>query len=68
MEDIRKTTKLQREINGKTYDVEVEVIRRKHLTGGIEFKINVTIELAAVRAGDTNFPGIGWPGKDGRVK
>ena len=25
-------------------------------------------ELAAVRRGDMNFPGIGWPGKTGRVK
>ena len=25
-------------------------------------------ELAAVKRGDTNFPGIGWPGKNGRVK
>ena len=25
-------------------------------------------ELAAIRRGDMNFPGIGWPGKDGRVK
>lgn len=25
-------------------------------------------ELAAVRRGDRDFPGIGWPGKDGRVK
>ena len=25
-------------------------------------------ELAAVRHGDMNFPGIGWPGKNGRVK
>ncbi len=25
-------------------------------------------ELAAVRRGETNFPGIGWPGKDGRGK
>ena len=25
-------------------------------------------ELEAVRRGDYNFPGIGWPGKDGRVK
>ena len=25
-------------------------------------------ELAAVRRGDMNFPGIGWPGKNGRVK
>ena len=25
-------------------------------------------ELAAVRRGDLNFPGIGWPGKNGRVK
>ena len=25
-------------------------------------------ELAAVRRGDMNFPGIGWPGKNGRIK
>ena len=25
-------------------------------------------ELAAVKRGDTNFPGIGWSGKDGRIK
>ena len=25
-------------------------------------------EFEAVRRGDMNFPGIGWPGKDGRVK
>ena len=25
-------------------------------------------EFAAVRRGETNFPGIGWPGKDGRIK
>ena len=25
-------------------------------------------ELEAVRRGDMNFPGIGWPGKDGRLK
>jgi ssDNA-binding Zn-finger/Zn-ribbon topoisomerase 1 len=25
-------------------------------------------ELAAVRRGERDFPGIGWPGKDGRVK
>ncbi len=25
-------------------------------------------ELAAVRAGERDFPGIGWPGKDGRVR
>ena len=24
-------------------------------------------ELAAIRAGDYNFPGVGWPGKDGRL-
>ena len=25
-------------------------------------------ELAAVKRGETNFPGIGWPGKEGRIK
>ena len=53
MEDIKKTTKMQKQINGKTYDVEVEVIRRKHLTGGIEFKINVTIRQDGREVHDT---------------
>ncbi len=53
MEDIRKTTKLQKEIDGKTYDVEVEVIRKKHLTGGIEFRINVTIRHDGHEVHDT---------------
>ena len=26
------------------------------------------IELAAVRSGNRNFAGLGWPGKDGRIK
>lgn len=25
------------------------------------------VEHAAVRSGDLNFPGVGWPGRDGRV-
>ena len=25
-------------------------------------------ELAAVKRGEQDFPGIGWPGKDGRIK
>ena len=53
MEDIRKTTKMQKQIDGKTYDVEVEVIRRKHLTGGTEFRINVTIKLDDHEVHDT---------------
>lgn len=53
MEDIKKTTKLRKEVNGKTYDVEVEVIRKKHLTGGIEFRINVTIRLDGHEVHDT---------------
>ncbi len=53
MEDIRKTTKMQKQINGKTYNVEVEVIRRKHLTGGTEFKINVTIKHDGHEVHDT---------------
>ena len=28
----------------------------------------VVAEHEAVRSGDRDFPGIGWPGKDGRVK
>jgi hypothetical protein len=27
----------------------------------------VEAELAALRAGDYNYPGIGWSGKDGRL-
>ena len=53
MEDIRKTTKMQKQIDGKTYDVEVEVIRRKHLTGGTEFRINVTIKHDGREVHDT---------------
>ena len=53
MEDIRKTTKMQKQIEGKTYDVDVEVIRRKHLTGGTEFRINVTIKLDGHEVHDT---------------
>ena len=53
MEDIKKTTKMQKQVNGKTYDVEVEVIRRKHLTGGIEFRINVTIRHDGHEVHDT---------------
>ena len=33
-----------------------------------DYKLAADTELAAVKAGDRNFPGIGWPGKDGRVK
>lgn len=33
-----------------------------------DYQLAEKAELAAVRAGDRNFPGIGWPGKDGRVK
>ena len=33
-----------------------------------DYKLAAEAELAAVRAGDRNFPGIGWPGKNGRVK
>lgn len=28
----------------------------------------VDAEMEAIRHGDCNFPGIGWPGKDGRIK
>ena len=33
-----------------------------------DYKKAADAELAAVRRGDLNFPGIGWPGKNGRVK
>ena len=33
-----------------------------------DYKLAAEAELAAVKAGDRNFPGIGWPGKNGRVK
>ena len=29
---------------------------------------NAKAPLAAVRAGNRNFEGIGWPGKNGRIK
>ena len=33
-----------------------------------DYQLAADAELAAVRSGDPNFPGIGWPGKNGRVK
>lgn len=33
-----------------------------------DYKLAADAELAAVKAGDRNFPGIGWPGKNGRIK
>ena len=53
MNEITKNTKMQKQINGKTYDVEVEFIRKKHLTGGIEFRINVTIRQDGHEVHDT---------------
>ena len=33
-----------------------------------DYRLAADIELAAVRAGNRNFEGIGWPGKNGRIK
>ena len=33
-----------------------------------DYRMAADAELAAVRSGDRNFPGIGWPSKNGRVK
>ena len=33
-----------------------------------DYRMAADAELAAVRSGDRNFEGIGWPGKNGRVK
>ena len=33
-----------------------------------DYEKAVDAELAAVKRGDMNFPGIGWPGKNGRGK
>ena len=33
-----------------------------------DYRKAVDAELAALRSGNHNFEGIGWPGKDGRVK
>jgi hypothetical protein len=33
-----------------------------------DYQFTNDIELAAVRAGDRNFAGLGWPGKNGRIK
>lgn len=32
-----------------------------------DFQYARDVEHQAVRDGDTNFPGVGWPGRDGRV-
>ena len=33
----------------------------------VDAAFRFTVEHQAVRGGDTNFPGVGWPGRDGRV-
>ena len=33
-----------------------------------DYKLAADAELAAVRSGNRNFEGIGWPGKNGRIK
>ena len=33
-----------------------------------DYRLAADAELAAVRSGNRNFEGIGWPGKNGRVK
>ena len=33
-----------------------------------DYQLAEDAELIAIRNGDWNFPGIGWPGKNGRVK
>ena len=33
-----------------------------------DYQKAVDAELAALRSGNCNFEGIGWPGKNGRVK
>ena len=33
-----------------------------------DYQKAVDAELAAIRSGNRNFEGIGWPGKNGRVK
>lgn len=32
-----------------------------------DFQYAREVEHQAVRGGDMNFPGVGWPGRDGRV-
>ena len=33
-----------------------------------DYQLAADAELAAVRSGNRNFAGIGWPGKNGRIK
>ena len=33
-----------------------------------DYQLAADIEQAAIRHGDYNFEGIGWPGKNGRIK
>ena len=33
-----------------------------------DYELAMRAEMEAVRSGDRDFPGIGWPGKNGRVK
>ena len=33
-----------------------------------DYRLTADAELAAVRSGNRNFEGFGWPGKNGRIK
>ena len=33
-----------------------------------DFRFATEVEYKAIKNGDFNFPGVGWPGIDGRVK
>lgn len=53
MNEITKTTKMQKQINGLTYDVEVKVTKERRLTGEIKFDIETTIKLDGHLVHDT---------------
>ena len=50
--------------NTDTLCSECEQDERRHP----DYQKAAAAELDAIRRGDLNFPGIGWPGRNGRVK
>ena len=58
------TVRVMSRFNTDTLCPECEQDERRHP----DYQKATAAELEAVRRGDLNFPGIGWPGKNDRVK
>ena len=59
----RLTARIMSRFNEDCLCMGCEQEERKHP----DYAKAAEAELTAIRAGDYNYPGIGWPGKDGRL-